>query len=299
MKRFLLGVGCQKGGTTWLHDYLAGHPQCDMGFQKEYHIFDGLDLPDLKAFRGNTRRKISQIRQQYGLGPRRMNPDQTGQGVLPPAVQREYDRAVLRDSFYRDLNTYADYFRDLAAPDPIRLVGDITPSYAGLGAERLAGVRALLEARGFQVAVVFLMRDPVDRLYSAVRMELRERQRQGKGGNQSASALLRQRYAKPNNEMRTRYDTTIAALETAFDPGQIHYGFYETLFSDSELQRLTGFLGIEARPADFGARINASPRDEVLDPDVAAEVRRHYAATYDRCMEKFGADFLRGIWPHA
>lgn len=297
MKRFLLGVGCQKGGTTWLHDYLAAHPQCDMGFQKEYHIFDGLDLKELKTFRANTRRKIARIRQAHGMGSRRKNPGKTGHGVLPPEVQQDYDHAVLRDSFYRDPGTYADYFRDLAAPDPIRLVGDITPSYCGLGAERLAGVRALLESRGFQVAVVFLMRDPVERLYSAVRMELRERQ--GKKTLQSASELLQLRHAQPNSEMRTRYEATIAALETAFDPGQIFYGFYETLFSEAELQRLTGFLGIDTRPAAFGARINASPRDETLDPAIAAEVRRHYAATYDRCMERFGADFIRSIWPHA
>ncbi len=42
---FALGLGCQKGGTSWLHDYLAASPQCDPGFRKEYHVFDGLDLP--------------------------------------------------------------------------------------------------------------------------------------------------------------------------------------------------------------------------------------------------------------
>ena len=42
---FLLGVGCQKGGTAWLHRYLEGSPQCDPGFRKEYHVWDALDLP--------------------------------------------------------------------------------------------------------------------------------------------------------------------------------------------------------------------------------------------------------------
>ena len=42
---FLLGVGCQKGGTAWMHRYLEASPQCDPGFRKEYHVWDALDLP--------------------------------------------------------------------------------------------------------------------------------------------------------------------------------------------------------------------------------------------------------------
>ena len=39
-KVFILGVGCQKGGTTWLHKQLDKHPNVNMGFTKEYHVFD-------------------------------------------------------------------------------------------------------------------------------------------------------------------------------------------------------------------------------------------------------------------
>ena len=48
---FLLGVGCQKGGTAWLHRYLEASPQCDPGFRKEYHVWDSLDLPSGKLAR--------------------------------------------------------------------------------------------------------------------------------------------------------------------------------------------------------------------------------------------------------
>lgn len=43
---FLLGVGCQKGGTTWLQRYLASAPECEPGFGGEYTIFDSLDVPE-------------------------------------------------------------------------------------------------------------------------------------------------------------------------------------------------------------------------------------------------------------
>lgn len=293
MKTFLLGVGCQKGGTTWLHDYLARHPQCDMGFQKEYHIFDGLDLPDLKPFRRNTSRKITRIRKDNGI---LRGAEATG---LPAEVQADYETALIRKSFYADVTTYADYFQTLAAPDHIRLVGDITPSYAGLSAERFAAIKALMESRGFDLRVVFLLRDPVDRVYSSVRMELRNRAKAQKKMSETPVQTLLKRYDNPNNQLRTRYDLTMAALEQAFAPEQIFYGFYETLFSQTELARLTGFLDIDLQPAAFDARVNASPTDEDLTPAAATELRRFYDVTYQGCMEKFGPDFIRSIWPYA
>ena len=57
---FLLGTGCQKGGTAWLHDYLGSSAETDLGFMKEYHVWDRLDLaedlPGLKRVlkRGRT-----------------------------------------------------------------------------------------------------------------------------------------------------------------------------------------------------------------------------------------------------
>ena len=37
---FVLGVGAQKAGTSWLHHQLASRADTDFGFLKEYHVFD-------------------------------------------------------------------------------------------------------------------------------------------------------------------------------------------------------------------------------------------------------------------
>jgi len=46
-KTFLLGLGHQKCGTTWLHEYLDGYPFFEKGFAKEYHVWDYLDIKAL------------------------------------------------------------------------------------------------------------------------------------------------------------------------------------------------------------------------------------------------------------
>ena len=99
---FLLGVGCQKGGTAWMHRYLEASPQCDPGFRKEYHVWDALDLPSGRLAR-----------------------------------QRIENQGGQRARFLDDPDHYFDYFAGLLGPSGARLTADITPAYAGLSAERL------------------------------------------------------------------------------------------------------------------------------------------------------------------
>ena len=42
----LFGIGATKAGTSWLHRYLAGHPDCALRSIKELHFFDTATDPD-------------------------------------------------------------------------------------------------------------------------------------------------------------------------------------------------------------------------------------------------------------
>ena len=59
-KTFLLGTGCQKGGTTWLFRYLKESPQYVRGYLKEYHVFDALDLESEQLTRNRIMKKAEQ-----------------------------------------------------------------------------------------------------------------------------------------------------------------------------------------------------------------------------------------------
>ena len=54
---FLLGLGAQKAGTSWLHAQLNRRRDADFGFLKEYHIHDALPLP-AAGFSGRSRRSL-------------------------------------------------------------------------------------------------------------------------------------------------------------------------------------------------------------------------------------------------
>ena len=257
---FLLGVGCQKGGTAWMHRYLEASPQCDPGFRKEYHVWDALDLPSGRLAR-----------------------------------QRIENQGGQRARFLDDPDHYFDYFAGLLGPSMARLTADITPAYAGLSAERLGSIRAGFGSRGVRPVAVYLMRDPVERIWSAVRMDV---QRRGDADPGLVEARLRVVSDDDQYARRTRYDETIGRLDESFGEESVFYGFYERLFDVATLRDLCAFLGIDFHEPDLGRQVNASPKGdgELSEETVAALVHR-FAPVYDAVAARFPDVDLAALWP--
>lgn len=279
-KTFLLGVGCQKGGTTWVHQYLAGSPQYAHGYRKEYHVFDAVDLVEEKQARGRILERAAESLAQPVPGDRR---SATG---------------AHRYAMYLDPEFYYDYFTGLLHRSPqTRLVADITPTYALLSAERYAGIRAGFAERSVTTLPMFLMRDPVERIWSQLRMHARlaERPQTTEADTEKSlkAQLLRPAYAS-----RTRYDHTIRALDRAFGPDEIFYGFYESLFTDDEVRRLCGLAGIDFVTPGFDRRVHSSPKAEPeLSDDTVRAVAEKYRDVYVAVAARFPDVSLPDLWP--
>lgn len=279
-RTFLLGVGGHKCGTTWLHDYLSKSPQTKMGVFKEYHVFDALTLAEDHSF---YTRRIEEARAALAAPDFRFDQD---------------PRLWLRLSFLADTDAYFDYFAGLMAKPRFRLTGDITPAYSGLSARTFRLIRRKVLARDLRIRVIFLMRDPLERCWSAVRMGRREtlRARPGYVFRRTEAEDVVRLVANRNFVTRTRYDRTITALEQVFAPEEILYGFYETLFDRAEVQRICDFLGIDMHEPEFEVRKNVSPKTESLEPQAERAVVDSYRETYDFIARRFGADRMAALW---
>nr|WP_321525350.1 hypothetical protein [uncultured Cohaesibacter sp.] len=122
MKTFILLLGAQKCGTSWLHEYLKQSPRFGQGFSKEYHIWDALDIGILH-----------------------------GNRVDPVTLDTlASDQKVKQSQRFRMQNEegyYFDYFTSLFTED-VTITADITPSYSGLKAERLRSIKQKFAERG-------------------------------------------------------------------------------------------------------------------------------------------------------
>ncbi|MEC8213994.1 MAG: hypothetical protein VX069_02885 [Cyanobacteriota bacterium] len=157
-KFFILGVGAQKAGTTWLASQLEKANFFSNGGVKEFHVFNKLltknkrtNNPYKLIKRANINRHIKQrLKQEQELL------------ISPRMLMR------LSPSAYFDFFDYL-YLRQ----QDVSHVGDITPAYSTLGSTKFSLIREGLLSKNFQPKVIFLMRDPAEGAWSKLIMNNR------------------------------------------------------------------------------------------------------------------------------
>lgn len=288
-KTFILGVGAQKAGTTWLHGQLSKNETIEFGFRKEYHVFDiveALNKPDdSKPPNGRYEKIINTIARHCD------DPAFIGQQHLNQPLKH----ALLELAFIKNTETYFHYFDQLAGSGPgLKVVGDITPAYALLSPTSLQHIKQSLEAKGFSIKVIFLMRDPIERIWSSARMQKRELSKDDSKRFDEFKFLGR----LPKEHrffQKSFYQTTIQNLEAVFRSEQIHYGFYETLFDTSFKTDLQHFLGFSLQEFDSSQVFNASPKSAVMPLALKQKLADIFSDTYAFCADRFGAQ-VTDVW---
>jgi hypothetical protein len=270
------GIGAQKCGTTWLHEYLRDHPQAKVPeVAKELHYWDAIRPPHIRP-----------LGDLGGFGVRRAAARGFARARLDRAGRLALDRQATWEKALRggdaSHRAYADLLFDGHAGE--RAVGEITPAYALVGADTLGEMAALSPTARF----FFVMRDPVARLLSGLRMKLSRAF--GAVTPESLAAMADDTLSRdPELDLaRSRYEETIAKLDAAVPAERAAYFFYETLFDQRELDRLCAFLGIAPRTADTGRRVFAGESETPVAAGLIARLRAALQATYDAVAERFG-----------
>jgi hypothetical protein len=211
-----LVIGAQRSGTTWIHRLLQRHPALWLTPVKEIHYFD--------------RTKITRSL---------LNPHERRR-VRPKVIDSWHLRYLLgkrNDHWYRML------FRKAHASQLI--AGEVTPAYSTLDEEGLRRIHAM----NSEVKIIYVMRDPVERDWSAVNNLLRKNMWDGPLTIDSAlrgaqSSIIRRHSA---------YTKTIALLEVVFPSHQLYFCFFDDL---------------RERPRTFAANMLSFLE---VDPDSLAE----------------------------
>ena len=263
-KTFLLGVGAQKAGTTWIHKQLCKNYFFSPGFTKEYHTFDTIYTPQYGDWITTWLTKLDSIDKS-----------------LP--IQRAKKASLLkRLLFVHEPASYFEYFKELASHSPdIKLVGDITPSYSMLGKKAFSEIKLRLEEKGFNVKVIFLMRDPVERIWSAKRMQHRHAMSNNKKINVPIETSLLRSINNKGSELKTDYQRTIKNIEEVFSANNIFYGFFEELFTESSYGRFRDFIDLDLAEPDYGKAVNASPKQSELPEELIVKIAQKYKSTYE------------------
>lgn len=288
-KTFILGVGAQKAGTTWLHGQLSRSESINFGFRKEYHVFDVIEALE-KSVKG---------KHPVGRYEKIINSIATNcEGsdfIHQQTLAKPLKHALLELAFIKDTSIYFNYFINLAASDPkYEAVGDITPSYALLNKTTLLNIKSSLEESGLRPRVIFLMRDPIERIWSSARMKKRELP-ESSSKNFDEFKLLKKLPKNHSLVKKSDYQQTIRNLESAFDPSQIYYGFYESLFQKEFKNKLQQFLGLPLKDFDNDQVFNASPKSNIMPLELREKLLNMFSETYAFCADRFGSQ-VTDVW---
>ena len=258
-RTFVLCVGAQKAATSWLHSYISSHPNAHMGFAKEYHIWDAVH---------------SQLFKNYKIHKTKLSELNTVN--------------YLRYCMQNIPGFYEGYFNSILNSGAC-ITGDITPSYSVLTEDNFRELKGKIKSTGVKVRCVFIMRDPVERCWSAVRMDIRNSKKE-----YDEEQYLQQKYSTEQFQVRTRYELICKRLRDVFSEEELYFGFYETMFDDGELERISKFLGVPVNYEQRKKHLNVSPKKSRISIDLREEVRSFYSNTYDYCFENFEETKL--IW---
>lgn len=282
MKTFILGMGAQKCGTTWLHAYLSGLDGVDFGFLKEYQTLNSLS--PAASFRQRLR--------AFGTLASATLSANTGSS------------AARRARFLLNRQAYYEHFASLLEQPGVVATGDITPAYSGLSAAELRQVSEQFERRGIRVRPIFLMRDPVDRCFSAARMRRRNfaRGHRSQTATEKHMAMSEEQhmldvYRSQPFVMRSRYDRTVAEIEKAFPADAVTFAFFEQLFTQATVRKICDRLGLAYRAPHFEKTVKTTKGSAGPSESARAEVARFLKPVYEFAVDRYGEDFIAGIWP--
>lgn len=277
MRTFILGVGAQKSGTTWLFKQLIKSKDFCKGFSKEYHLFDSLHLDHC----GNSTQHISRRIKNY--------PFQEGDDFI-----EKHKKIML--NFYADKNKYYDYFDSILTTDD-SFSSDITPSYSGLSSQVLEEIKRGFHKRNIDVKVVFLMREPITRLESSLKMGLKRDKPLRKVANSEMAQKMYKMINSHVDRTRSNYAYTCGQIDQVFAPNEIFYGFYETLFTQTEINRLSSFLNLNARYFDAQNIVNSTAKPFKYSSNDMNHFKEMVNDRYQFVSERF--DFDLSKWDEA
>ena len=245
---FLFCVGATKAGTSWLYEHLSAHPDCHFRTIKELHYFTLKNADQFDAALRGADRKIAEMQARL---------DAVAYERKVVVAQRLADLIAWRTVLAHraiDLPAYRAFLTEGAGD--ARLVGDVTPAYGLMSEQNLAGLARVASDTRF----VYLIRDPLSRLWSHVRMIAARTapDRFAQAAEAQMAAILDGDLAGEGKGIVARgdYARILPKLVRAVPAQSLFVQFQEELLTLPGIAKLSAFLGLAPAAADLGRRVH-------------------------------------------
>ncbi len=268
-----IGIGAQKAGTTWLHRNLQVHPGIWMPKEKELHYFD-----EKIEQEGGL---LGRLRGDRPMDKRWRRQAKTRLSRLPKGPFSEDLGWDLRYFFGKPED---GWYASLFEPGKGKVTGEATPDYAVLEKDRVAHVHELMP----DAKILFMMRSPIERPWSAMDMRTRIR---GESIEELKDRKFYRRFDGRGSRLRTEYSRTLENWGAFYPQDQLFVGFLEDvhLFPERLLKDVYAFLGVDPtfEPPGAGRKVH-SGKQETIPTRFAVHLAKGYRDEIQRLADRFG-----------
>lgn len=270
----LICVGATKAGTSWVYRYLHDHEECFARLVKECHYFST----------SNYKKLVRQLKILNRLvvhyEARLIEAEAADDIIRILNLSRRIDDTKLLimalSADRSDVSAYLEYLQAGRMDETVLL--DVTPAYALLEPAEIARISAL----PIRVKLQYLMRVPLELLWSHVRMVAKRSLKEGQDFLVNCQDIL-QRVLHTQEEAyivtRGDYKSNIARFAAVFDRSQFQVGFSENLQDGPKFESMCTYRGINAtsarqiKPAHVGV---AAPFPKGLRRDTLQFLKAQY-----------------------
>ena len=277
MRKFLLGLGAQRAGTTTIHNYLNKFDLVEPPFIKEMHIWDALEIKECSKWRENIQK-------------------------FPNSDEAYIYLKKLRMFLQNDTKLYFEYFDKLLKKNNKIITYDLSPTYMGLNKKTLVKINEGFKNLNIECKYLLVIRDPIDRCWSTVKYF----QKKFKNGtipkdqnnfnkylresvitNISAEKALAKYINSYDAKFRTSYELTIKNILEVLPREKLLILIFENLNKKSFFNEIKKFLNITEDKKYVWEKINNSTEDLLTNINLKKEIVSNFKTTYLFCRKHF------------
>lgn len=288
----LLCGGFQKSGTTWMdQEWLGKHPEIHRDIVKEFHVLENVFSDDLRVRQIGANEKIKEIEMLASSHFQTLS-----EGENSNLLNEEVINSSLLFHFITNPSAYFDYFKNLFDRYKKKCMYDLTTEHCFVDFGGWVKILKEFARRGIRVKILCMVRDPIERIHSAVRMKA-----QAKFGEYWTKAQEDEIFTKFSRgylfQQRTKYNVKIPVYEKVVGKENVFTVFYEELFNGiDDFKELCEFLEISYMKPEIANKVNESKYYYDLTDLTKKWLLEEYQETYDWAEKVFGKDRIRNIW---
>jgi hypothetical protein len=280
-KIFILCMGAQKAGTTILYDVLEKNNYAKFGNHKEKNIFSGNHPPINNNFLINFKQLINNIKLVYKI----------------LISRKKFIDKIVKLSMRFIPYFYEFYFYSLTRKN--NLTGDFSPKYSILKSNQLEKIIKKFKLFNIETKIIFLIRDPVERCLSMVKMQKHNNMMKILGIKNDINLIehLKLIYPSKKCQNKTRYEKTIKNIKQIQIQTDYLILINEKLNSVSTIKKINSFLKINLARNSFQEKKFSNNEKINIPNNLYKKIVLFYKETYFYCFYHYPK--TKTVWSKA